>query len=97
VGDPIPNATLFELDDNGAPRAIAAAKRFAGKRVGLFAVPGAYTRTCSEKHLPTVSAQAWNHSRGGVSGGKPVTVTRHNPQRANRPLPNSYRATVNRR
>jgi peroxiredoxin len=52
-GDPIPQATLFELDDNGAPRAVSAAERFAGKRVVLFAVPGAYTRTCSEKHLPS--------------------------------------------
>jgi peroxiredoxin len=52
-GDSIPNVTLFELDDNGAPRAVSAAERFAGKRVVLFAVPGAYTRTCSEKHLPS--------------------------------------------
>ena len=29
------------------------AKLFAGKRVVLFAVPGAFTRTCSEKHLPS--------------------------------------------
>jgi len=52
-GDPIPDARLFELDDSGAPRAIAASERFAGKRIVLFAVPGAFTRTCSEKHLPS--------------------------------------------
>ena len=52
-GDPIPDAKLFDMDEQGAPRAVSAAERFAGKRVVLFAVPGAYTRTCSEKHLPS--------------------------------------------
>src|SRR5438132_8771925 len=52
-GDPIPDAKLFALDESGAPRAISAAASFAGKRVVLFAVPGAFTRTCSEKHLPS--------------------------------------------
>jgi len=32
---------------------LSASERFAGKRVVLFAVPGAFTRTCSEKHLPS--------------------------------------------
>jgi peroxiredoxin len=52
-GDPIPNARLFALDESGAPRATPASELFAGKRVVLFAVPGAFTRTCSEKHLPS--------------------------------------------
>jgi peroxiredoxin len=52
-GDPIPNAKLFDLDESGAPRALMASERLAGKRVVLFAVPGAFTRTCSEKHLPS--------------------------------------------
>jgi peroxiredoxin len=52
-GDPIPNAKVFELDAQGAPRAVLAAERFAGKRVVLFAVPGAFTRTCSQVHLPS--------------------------------------------
>jgi peroxiredoxin len=52
-GDPIPDAKLFALDESGAPRALSASERFAGKRVVLFAVPGAFTRTCSEKHLPS--------------------------------------------
>jgi glutaredoxin/glutathione-dependent peroxiredoxin len=53
TGDPIPNVRLFELDDQGAPRAVSAAERFAGKRIVLFAVPGAFTRTCSQVHLPS--------------------------------------------
>jgi glutaredoxin/glutathione-dependent peroxiredoxin len=51
--DPIPDVKVFELDDQGAPPAISAAERFAGKRIVLFAVPGAFTRTCSQAHLPS--------------------------------------------
>jgi peroxiredoxin len=40
-GDPIPNARLFALDESGTPRATLASELFAGKRVVLFAVPGA--------------------------------------------------------
>ncbi|MGE3536798.1 MAG: peroxiredoxin [Candidatus Tectimicrobiota bacterium] len=52
-GEAIPAARLFDLDDSGSPRAVSAAERLAGKRIALFAVPGAFTRTCSEKHLPS--------------------------------------------
>jgi glutaredoxin/glutathione-dependent peroxiredoxin len=52
-GDPIPHVKLFELDDQGVSRAISAAERFSGKRIVLFAVPGAFTRTCSQVHLPS--------------------------------------------
>ena len=51
-GDPIPHVNLFELGEDGAPRAVPADEAFSGKRVLLFAVPGAFTRTCSAKHLP---------------------------------------------
>jgi peroxiredoxin len=57
-GDPIPDARIFELDEQGAPRAVSAAERFAGKRIVLFAVPGAFTRTCSQVHLPSFVQQA---------------------------------------
>jgi len=52
-GDPIPPAKVFELDDQGAPRAVSASERLSGKRIVLFAVPGAFTRTCSQVHLPS--------------------------------------------
>lgn len=52
TGDPIPHVNLFELGEDGAPRAIPADKALGGRRVLLFAVPGAFTRTCSAKHLP---------------------------------------------
>ncbi len=52
TGDPIPHVPLFELGKDGAPRPTPADECFRGKRVLLFAVPGAFTRTCSAKHFP---------------------------------------------
>lgn len=52
TGDAIPQVNLFELGEDGAPRAIPADEALGGRRVLLFAVPGAFTRTCSAKHLP---------------------------------------------
>jgi len=52
TGDPIPHVQLFELGKDGVPRPTPADECFRGKRVLLFAVPGAFTRTCSAKHLP---------------------------------------------
>ncbi len=51
VGDTLPEATFMEMTANG-PEPVSTADVFAGKTVALFAVPGAYTPTCSAKHLP---------------------------------------------
>ena len=50
IGDRIPSATLNFLNDG--VQAIRTDDLFAGKTVVLFAVPGAFTPTCSAKHLP---------------------------------------------
>ena len=50
-GDTLPAATFMEPTAEG-PRPVASAEFFAGKRVALFSVPGAFTPTCSAKHLP---------------------------------------------
>jgi peroxiredoxin len=50
IGDRIPTATLNYLKDG--VQAIRTDDLFAGKTVVLFAVPGAFTPTCSAKHLP---------------------------------------------
>lgn len=50
VGDRIPNATLHYL--KGGVQAINTDEIFKGKKVVLFSVPGAFTPTCSAKHLP---------------------------------------------
>jgi peroxiredoxin len=51
VGDRIPEATLYVMSDQG-PQAVKASEFFKGKKVALFALPGAFTPTCSAKHLP---------------------------------------------
>jgi peroxiredoxin len=51
VGDTLPQANLVKATENG-PEAIDSAEFFRGRKVALFAVPGAFTPTCSAKHLP---------------------------------------------
>ena len=51
VGDRIPSATLMQMKDGG-PKPVKTDDLFAGKKVVLFALPGAFTPTCSAKHLP---------------------------------------------
>lgn len=51
VGDKLPKTTLVKATDAG-PEAVDTETYFAGKKVALFAVPGAFTPTCSAKHLP---------------------------------------------
>lgn len=50
-GDQLPEATLHVMQE-GRPNAVTTAELFGGKKVVLFAVPGAFTPTCSQAHLP---------------------------------------------
>ena len=58
VGDTLPAATLMEfleVEGNGCsigPNAVDVAMASAGKTIALFALPGAFTPTCSAKHVP---------------------------------------------
>jgi peroxiredoxin len=51
VGDKVPSVTLRHLTADGV-QAVSSADYFKDKKVALFALPGAYTRTCSSRHLP---------------------------------------------
>ena len=57
VGDKLPEATLHIMGEDG-PKPLTTAELFAGKKVVLFALPGAFTPTCSAKHLPGYVEQA---------------------------------------
>ncbi|CAM3738000.1 peroxiredoxin [Polynucleobacter antarcticus] len=58
VGQKLPNATLYEFLDEATegcaigPNAFEVEKLTAGKKVVIFALPGAFTPTCSAKHVP---------------------------------------------
>jgi peroxiredoxin len=58
VGDTLPSATLMEyveVEGNGCsigPNPVDVTKASAGKTIALFALPGAFTPTCSAKHVP---------------------------------------------
>ena len=51
VGDKLPETTLVKATPDG-PDSIESADFFKGRRVAVFAVPGAFTPTCSARHLP---------------------------------------------
>ncbi|MEM1306455.1 MAG: peroxiredoxin [Pseudomonadota bacterium] len=51
VGDKLPDATFTVMGPDG-PKPMSTADVFGGKKVALFAVPGAYTPTCNLQHMP---------------------------------------------
>lgn len=51
VGDMLPEATFTTMGEDG-PQEIQSADMFKGRKVVLFAVPGAFTPTCHNNHLP---------------------------------------------
>jgi len=57
IGDRIPNVVMNEMTGDG-PAEISSEELFGGKKVVLFALPGAFTPTCSASHLPGFVANA---------------------------------------
>jgi peroxiredoxin len=51
IGDKVPSATLMQMKD-GKPQPVSTDDLFRGRKIALFALPGAFTPTCSAKHLP---------------------------------------------
>src|ERR1700752_3723076 len=65
VGARLPEATLRPMTPEG-PQAKTTDEIFAGKTVALFAVPGAFTPTCSAKHLPSFRDHAGDLKAKGI-------------------------------
>jgi glutaredoxin/glutathione-dependent peroxiredoxin len=62
IGESLPDATLFESTEFGeacpvSPAKVSVSEAVKGKRIVIFALPGAYTPTCSAKHLPGYLAE----------------------------------------
>jgi peroxiredoxin len=65
IGDKVPSATFMQMQEGG-PKPVQSDDIFAGKRVVLFAVPGAFTPTCSAKHLPGFVQHAADLKQKGI-------------------------------
>lgn len=72
VGDTLPAATLMEFNEiegSGCaigPMPVDVGQATAGKTIALFALPGAFTPTCSAKHVPGYASQADAFKAAGV-------------------------------
>jgi peroxiredoxin len=73
VGDKVPSATLMQMK-GGAPQPLKTDDLFSGKKVVVFALPGAFTPTCSAKHLPGFVQNADNMKAKGVDAIACVSV-----------------------
>jgi len=65
LGDKLPDVTLMHMTDKG-PTPVKTSELFAGKKVVLFALPGAFTPTCSNQHLPGFIQKAGDLAAKGV-------------------------------
>ena len=65
VGDHIPAAVLSQMQANG-PQPVTTTEYFSGRKVVLFAVPGAFTPTCSAHHLPGFVEHADDFAAKGI-------------------------------
>ncbi len=65
IGDKLPDATFLIFGADG-PRAVPSGEIFAGRKVVVFAVPGAFTPTCSNEHVPSFVKAADALSAKGV-------------------------------
>ena len=73
VGDTIPSATFMQMKEGG-PKPVSTDELFKGKKVALFALPGAFTPTCSAKHVPGFLKQAGALKAKGIDSIACVSV-----------------------
>lgn len=65
VGDKLPEATFMTMGPDG-PKPMTTGDVFTGKKVALFAVPGAYTPTCHKQHMPGFVANSDEFKGKGI-------------------------------
>lgn len=65
VGDKMPSVTLRQVTPEG-PKEVATDEFFRGRKVVLFAVPGAFTPACSQRHLPGYVDKAGDIKARGI-------------------------------
>lgn len=73
VGDKVPSATLMQMKDGG-PKPVKTEDLFAGKKIVVFALPGAFTPTCSAKHVPGFVQHADEFKAKGIDAIACVSV-----------------------
>lgn len=66
VGSRMPRATVRRVGAGGGIEEVSTEAFFAGRRVALFGVPGAFTPTCSNQHLPGFVARAEELAGAGI-------------------------------
>ncbi|MEQ1509613.1 MAG: peroxiredoxin [Sphingopyxis sp.] len=65
IGTTLPEAMLIKVTESG-PEAVSTGDYFKGRRVALFSVPGAFTPTCSARHLPSFIEKAAELAAKGI-------------------------------
>ena len=65
VGDRLPDVTFTTMGPDG-PKPVSTGEFFGGRKVALFAVPGAYTPTCHAKHMPGFVDRAGELAAKGI-------------------------------
>lgn len=73
IGDKVPSATIRVVKEGGVQE-VTTDEFFKGKRVALFAVPGAFTSTCSVKHLPSFVNNAEALKKKGIDAVACIAV-----------------------
>jgi peroxiredoxin len=73
VGDRLPDVPIAIASSEG-PQPTTSGEYFAGKRVALFAVPGAFTPTCSARHLPSYVDKAGELKARGIDEIAAISV-----------------------
>ena len=92
VGDRLPDVQLSLATPEG-PIPVKSNDFFAGKRVALFAVPGAYTPTCSAKHLPSYVEKAADLKGKGIDEIVATSVNDGVVEQLNVEAPGEYSAS----